>query len=218
MKFVVSSIRTTAAVLGLATVLAAPAQATLITYTDLTAFNNNAGTTTLDTFDAWTGGFSVQNYSQSTKDLTLTTVNSSDNNGIRAVAQTGMTGKYLSWQGSGQAPEFTFTFKTAVSAFGFNWFNTDPTDNYQLVVNGKSLLAINFRGITNTGFFGVVGTNGETFKSLTLKTLNYGGIVDLAGIDNLRYGKANTAAVSAPATVAVLGLGLLALVSRRRSK
>jgi hypothetical protein len=216
MKFAVSSIRTTickaAAVIGVATLLAAPAQATLITYGDLASFTSKAGSTTLDNLDGWGGTYTVQSFSQATKDFTLTTFNSGDFNGMLSGGYPRMSGRFLAWQGSGLAPEFTFTFKHAITAFSFDWFNYDPTDNYQVVINGKSLQAMNYG---SNGFFGVVATNGETFKTLTLKTQAFGGYVDYAGIDNLRY---STAAVSAPTTVATLGLGLLALVSRRRSK
>lgn len=218
----------------LATSMAASAQAALITYSSLSNFQAAAGATTLETFSSAKLGVSNANYLGSFNGFTLSTVANGDLSGIatgrvssvsdtRPIPATFSSQQFFGWGNApsgtgngGTAPTVTFTFATGVSAFGFDWFNTDTTDNYAVIINNQQrfLIPTASSSAAATGFLGIVATNGDTFTSVTIQTRTAGGSITTAGLDNVRVSAPK--AVPEPASLALLGIGLLGMASRRR--
>jgi hypothetical protein len=202
-----------------AATFALPAQATLVTYTNLAAFQAAAGATSLETFSGAAVGTSTSNFSGSFNKFTLSNVANGERSGIANGSISGtdtppapFNGQnYYGWgEGNGDnGPVSTFTFANGTRAFGFDWFNTDTTDSYSVTINGLTQTVFNFN---SSGFFGIVATN-ETFSTATIQNVTYGGYVQTEGLDNVRVGN-----VPEPGSIALLGLALAGVaVARRKS-
>lgn len=96
------------------------------------------------------------------------------------------------------------TFDEAISAFGFDWRNTDSTnDAMELIVDGQ---IFNFGPAQQSGFYGVIATDG-TFSTAGFSDTAGGGAVLSSGfIDDIRY-----STIPTPTTLALFGLGLAGL-------
>lgn len=123
---------------------------------------------------------------------------------------------YLGWgQGNlnngGIAPTVTITFTDPTFGFGFDWFNTDFSDNYLLTLStGNTYSSPSLFGFQSSGFFGI--TSDTPITSFTLQTLSSGGFVSTAGIDNVR----TVQAIPEPASAILIGIGGLFLLRHRR--
>jgi hypothetical protein len=119
---------------------------------------------------------------------------------------------YFGWRNGngGHGPDIAFN--GLGSAIGFDFFNSDPTDDYRIFVNGSLVGAFNK---SNAGFFGVRATAGDTITSFQIMHHSTGGYVGLAGIDNVRTSSVN---VPEPSSIAILGLGLISLIGVNRRK
>ncbi len=205
-----------------AAVFALPAQAALVTYTNLAAFNAASGATTVETFSNATVGFSTSNYSGAFKGFSLTSVANGDRSGIAqgtianggddTVIPAAFNGQnFYGWgegNDGGVGPTTTFTFNKPTTAFGFDWFNTDVTDSYSVTVNGVSNTVFT---ITSSGFFGIIATAGDTFTKATIQTVSAGGYISTEGLDNVRVSN-----VPEPTGVALLGIAMAGLAMARR--
>ena len=121
----------------------------------------------------------------------------------------------------GWGPQILFTFDTAVTAFGFDWRDTDVSDGYELVVLGNSIggsiSAVPYPRTSGTGFFGFVSDT--PFSSVLLRQVQRGGVLEDMSMDNVRF---SAAAVPEPASLAVFGIGAciagFGAARRRRSE
>ena len=206
----------------LLTLTAAAAQASLITYTNKAAFLAAAGSLSTETFSSASVGTSTANYSGSFNGFTLSSVANGDKSGIATGTIAGadnisipssFTGQnFYGWGNSngGAGPTTTFTFTSGITAFGFDWFNTDMSDRYSVTVNSQSTVVFNY---ASSGFFGVIDTAG--FTSATIQTANYGGYLSTMGLDNVLT---SNNSVPEPTSAALIALGLAGLGMRRRQK
>ena len=193
----------------LATVGAAQAAPPLLTASNVPAL---AGAGVIDFNNAATGSFTSRIFGG-------VTISTSTANGLAVDnAYDGYyatSGRYLT---NFYTPgTLTFTFTTAVSAFGFNWGAADQAWRMQVFDLDNVLLStLNIAAQTAAsnyaGFIGASG-NGSAIGSVKLTSV---GSTDWVMIDNLRTVAAN---VPEPGSLALAGLGLaLAIGASRRRK
>jgi len=222
-----------------ALLVAAPAHATTLTFTTLASFQAAAGATVLEDFSTAslfnaTGAFGPTAYNG----FSLTGNGNGNNIGVHtgAVANAGPDTPFpASFNGQrffslgnlagGTMGTLTFTFNAPITAFGFDWFNTDVTDRYNLsaqVAGGGpfvnppfSLATFTPNATASTGFFGLVSDT--PFTTVTIFNNITGGYMSDEGFDNVRTSAA-AVATPEPGTMLLMAGGLAAAVRRRRSR
>lgn len=217
-------------------------QAAIIQYNDLTSFNAalTAGTTTLETFDtALTGlltlgderlfdgfGFSYTNSVGGNQRAGIYSPFEINQNAGTAINNTNSVGwgEYFNgaFMNAGDGPNIVFRFFAPITAFAFDFSDSDSTDSYSVQFDTETpfALAVGSGALQFTSFFGFVST--EPFSTITFRQTATGGATETFSIDNIRTNGYRTpedaaAAVSAPASVALFGLSLLGLMMRRRA-
>jgi len=110
----------------------------------------------------------------------------------------------------------SITFDMSLEAIAFDTYNYDcGNDNSNIAVNGVSLGATATSGgcpSGTIGFFGVVATSGTVISSLDFLPVRSSGTYN--GFDNFQY----STSIPEPTTVAIFGLALMGLASRRFKK
>lgn len=135
------------------------------------------------------------------------------------------TNNYLTWANiRGGIVSLTINFNKATTAFGFDYFDTDVTDSYQINLpggdfyNNPPFVFATFGGGASTGFFGLTSTT--SFTSVVITNARFGGYISDEGIDNLITNGAGSVVggVPEPTTWALLvgGFGLVGVAARRR--
>jgi len=111
-------------------------------------------------------------------------------------------------------PQMTFTFDSSIAAFGFDYVNTDTSDDFSvLTLDGQTF---DVGGPLTSGFFGLIATDG-TFTSLTFDDDPLGGgRLEEVNLDNITY--TNLTTVPIPAAAWLFGSGLLGLIGIARHK
>lgn len=216
-------------------------QAAIIQYNDLTSFNAalTAGTTTLETFDdAMTGlltlgderlfdgfGFSYTNAPNSNQRAGIYSPTQINLNAGTAINNTNSVGwgEYLNggYIDGGDGPNIVFRFFAPITAFAFDFSDSDWSDSYSVRFDTEAPFALGVasRATEFISFFGFVST--EPFSTITFSQTATGGVTETFSIDNIRTNGFRTpedaAAVSAPASIGLFGLSLFALMMRRRA-
>ncbi len=208
---------------AIALTAASTANAGFVVYSDATAFAAAAGALHTETFaSAPLSGVTTANYSRVFTDFTLTSVSHSNYSGIvnsvyngdNYAPAAGFNGQnFYGWGSSAgnQGPTSTFTL-TGATAIGFDFFNTDSTDNYAISINGVDRGGI---GYFTSGFFGVIATGADQINQLQIRTNSFGGYVSSAGVDNVRVA---ARALPEPSALVLTAGALLALAGVRRRK
>lgn len=216
------------------------AQAAIIQYNDLASFNAalTGGTTTLETFDdATTGlltlgderlfdgfGFSYTNAPNSNQRVGIysaTGINANNGTAINNTNSVGW-GEYLngSLLNGGDGPNVVFRFFAPITAFAFEFSDSDWSDSYSVQFDNLTPFALGVGSGASQfiSFFGFVSS--DPFTTITFSQTATGGVTETFSIDNIRTNGFRTpedaAAVSAPATISLFGLSLFALLMRRR--
>lgn len=119
-----------------------------------------------------------------------------------------------------QTASLTFNFATPINSFGafFTGIGTANGQTKVQWVNSQGAQSITLGGDINPSvqFFGLIDL-GEAFTQVTVQmdfTPGTGEIFDEIGVDDVRYSNCNP--VPEPASIAALGLGLAAVIRRRR--
>ncbi len=216
--------------------LAGHANAGLTTYLDLASFQAAAGATSVETFTSRPNDTTTGAYSGSFNGFTLT---GDGNKNFVGVHNTGVASagddnpipasfnlqNFFGWgnRSGGSIAPLNFAFNATTHSLGFDWFNTDDTDQYQLNVNGTTFTAppfttVNFAGQANAGFFGVVSSVPLTSVSISFDF--GGGYLSDMGIDNVRVNAAQgPVGTPEPSTIASACLaGFVGLVVARRRR
>ena len=232
--------KTTMSLIALGLAAAAAPAAAQTTYTTLAGFQAAAGSTTLETFNSATPTLLagpgqptvVGNYTG----FQLSTNPNGDYVGIASGTTAGnidgtnfvyfsqanpTNGQYNGDGGTG--PILTFTFGSAITAFAFDWVDTDPTDAYRIDFSGPGFTTIGYANPpfslngTGRGFFGFISSS--AFTTVTFTQNAAGGVVDPFGIDNIRTNSTFNTGVPEPATWAMMMLGFGAMgAALRRSR
>lgn len=230
---------------AIAAIVAVPGYAQAQTsYTNKAAFLAAAGSTQTETFSgASVGNFASTGgvFNAAFDGFSITGQNNGNYVGIARGAvssggpntpiPTAFTGQnYLSWANiTGDIVSLTINFNAATTAFGFDWFNTDYTDQYSINLPGGKVFSgppftqvVSSSSTANSGFFGLISAT--PFTSVVITNNFFGGYISDEGMDNFvtnGVGSVNSG-VPEPATWAMMLLGFGAIGfamrgARRRS-
>ncbi|MAD77460.1 MAG: hypothetical protein CML20_22270 [Rheinheimera sp.] len=218
------------------------AQASIIEYNDAASFNAalTSGTTTLETFDAETAGaltpgverlfegfgFSFLNVrgDQQAGIATARNVNSAYGTAINDTNSVAWGETLFETSGTGDGPNITFRFFAPITAFGFDFSDSDSTDSYSVQFDSAAPFALDIasRATTFISFFGFISDT--PFTTIQFSQTATGGFTETFSIDNITTNGFKTqedaddaVAVPVPSTIALFGLALIALFTRRKS-
>lgn len=212
-----------------------PANAAVTVYSDLTSFNSAlpGGTSTLEDFNsAPTGPFAPG--STNTFDgfeISYTdAVGSGQNVGIYTPADVnagrgtaiGATNQ-LAWgedddlgiDGFGDGPTITFSFFADITAFAFDYSDSDSTDSYSVTIGGEPEFPITGPGSTFQTFVGFISDT--AFSEIVFRQTATGGFTEAFSVDNIRTNGISSA-VPLPAGLPLLlaGVGAIGFLGRAR--
>ncbi len=180
---------------------------TFDTYQSLLDFQAASSQLSLEDFSSFTPGAFPESLANDLGDFSVSWEDGAGSNGMAAYIAPNpfsaaehapfTTSQYLGWSevspyssGSGTiGPTVTLIFDTAITAVGFDFLDSDFSDEYALSIDGTVVPGL-FSG-DGVGFFGV--TSETAFTTLTFTSTVQGGVVEAFGVDNLRYGIANDA-------------------------
>lgn len=197
------------------------ANAALIVYNNAVNWQNAVGAFNTETFGSSPLSMSTTDFSQGFNGFTINATTFGELVGVTNDASTSCQNgglcapfanqNFFGWRNSngGHGPDLAFTGLT--TAIGFDFFNSDPTDNYQIFVNGGLVGAFQ---TSNAGFFGIVATAGMTINTFSIMHNATGGFVGLAGIDNVRT--AARTQIPEPASIVIFALALMGLFGLKR--
>ena len=222
----------------LSSTAAMSAQAAVVVYTDRASFEAAAGSFQTETFEDFDLGAFDNAGGLFAEDFDGFSVSGETNGNFVGIANgpesssgpnlpipASFAGqKFFSWANqTGGVVSITIQLNEQTTAFGFDWFNTDRTDQYNFSVTASGNYSAPPFTVVNgspatSGFFGLISDT--AFSTATITNDFNGGYISDEGFDNLTtngVGSVNPPSdVPAPAALGLLGLGIGAMALRRR--
>lgn len=196
-----------------------PARADTIVFTSRAAFNAaTMGLTTID-FEGIASTNSVANFSSP---LTIAGATFSGSpTGQVSVVDSGFFAPLFQFNSGAVLSGFAFvdvTLPAGTTAIGTDLMSTNPTGlPFQVTLSNGETFLVNTPLRPDRGFFGITSDVAITsIRFVTVPGPNQSSGIPL--IDNFSYGQAAPAAVPEPATMALLGTGLLGIAVRARGR
>lgn len=174
--------------------------AAITTYTNQAAWAAATSATSLYDFNSDANGtFTSKDFG----DFTATLINESGGN------KPSVNNGTLQLQEWNSNSALKITFDSTISAFGFNWSNTDPTgDRIEINILGQNFIF----GSKGSGFFGLTST--ILFSDALIgDSEGNGGALTYAKLDNFQY---SVSAVPVPAAAFLFAPALLGFMGLRR--
>tara|TARA_R110002167_G_scaffold76148_12_gene212228 strand:+ start:951 stop:1568 length:618 start_codon:yes stop_codon:yes gene_type:complete len=179
--------------------------ATLTTYTNQAAFEAATSTSTYDFNSDANGSFTSKDFG----DFTATLQN--PYSGFLGTYKPSIYNQALKLQKKDEASALEISFDSTISAFGFNWENTDWTgDAIEVSILGQNFV---FGPNRQSGFFGI--TSDTLFSTALLgDSVGSNEFLFTGTLDNFQYG--NVSAVPIPAAAFLFAPAMLGFMGLRR--
>ena len=200
----------------------APARADTVIYSTRTLFNGAATNLTTIDFEGIAPANSVANFPSP---LTLSGVTFSGPSGGSlqvSVLDPGFFAPLFQFNSGAVLGGFGFidvTLPAGITAIGTDLMSTNPTGSpFQVLLANGETFVVNTPLRPERGFFGI--TTDVAIASIRFTTLSAapGQSPGIPLLDNFSFGQAQAAAVPEPATILLLGTGLVGIATRARRR
>jgi len=213
--------------------LAGSAQAAVIQFDNSSSFTGAAGPLIVENFNAAATGAFATGTAVDFGDFSITNPDANQAVGVYTAADVNLaqgsaigTSNQLAWGensavlgggGTGDGATFTLNFDHAITAIGFDYSDSDFSDQYRITIDGIDIALTG----TGEGFQNYQGFISDTaFTSVTFSQVTTGGQTEAFSLDNLAFSAAPLISTPLPAGIPLVLTGAAmfgALRSRKRA-